>query len=74
MFGIILTLRLLVIADHKENYELAKTKKESVDNQVQSLNDTKVIVDDKEYMVFHKPIFTMVDGELCETKSSLRCY
>lgn len=62
----------------KESVELSKQEKCNIDNQINNLSDTKVMLDEKEYSITHTPVFTMIDGKICnslsDTKSTLRCY
>lgn len=62
----------------KETDELVKVTKLEIDNQIQNLSHTEVNVKGKAYLVEHQPVFTMVDGKLCNTlsntKSTLKCY
>lgn len=62
----------------KESVELTKKEKLNIDNQINSLINTTVMIDEKEYSITHSPLFTMIDGKICnsltDTKSTLRCY
>lgn len=62
----------------KETDELVKRKKEDIDKEIKDLIPTRVTLDGKIYSVEHRPIFTMVDGKLCNslsaTKSTMKCY
>lgn len=62
----------------KETADLAKVKKEKIDSEISSLTGTLVNLNGKSYRVNHQPIFTMVDGKICnsltDTKSTLKCY
>ncbi|XP_055839998.1 uncharacterized protein LOC129907699 [Episyrphus balteatus] len=62
----------------KETNELVKEKKEKIDNEIRNLISSVVNLNACSYKVTHKPIFTMVDGKICnsltDTNSTLRCY
>lgn len=62
----------------KETVELSKYEKSNIDNQINNLSCTTVFVNEKEFNITHTPLFTMVDGKICnslsDTKSAMRCY
>jgi hypothetical protein len=53
-------------------------EKEHIENQIKLLLPTQVVVAGQEVFVFHKMLFTMVDGKVCNaitsTSSAQVCY
>lgn len=62
----------------QESEALIKIEKDRIEAQIARLVDTKLNINDKEVLVKHKLLLTMVDGKICntltETKSAMRCY
>lgn len=62
----------------KEDDKTTKRETNIIKNQIKNLQFSKIKLEDKEIVINHKLLFTMVDGKVCnamtETKSTQMCY
>ena len=61
-----------------ETKEMIIAEKKHIDRQIQSLGPSKFVSDDKEHLVQHTLLFTMIDGKICnaltDTSSAMKCH
>lgn len=61
-----------------ETIDVAKQEKDDIESQIQKLAPLKVEINGRKIKVYHKLLFTMVDGKICnsltDTTSTLKCY
>ncbi|CAH2101215.1 unnamed protein product [Euphydryas editha] len=62
----------------KENVDITQEKIEYVENAINALQKTKILLEEKSYSVKHTMMLTMVDAKVCnaatQTTSTMRCY
>lgn len=70
--------RPIKITFEKETDSLINRENESILLQLNELEPTKIIIENREYIVKHQLILSMVDGKLCNSlsgvRSAQRCY
>ncbi|EFN86399.1 hypothetical protein EAI_00149, partial [Harpegnathos saltator] len=44
-----------------------------IESQIQTLTNSLIVMDEKEILVKHKLLFTMIDGKICNAISSNTC-
>lgn len=61
-----------------ETTELSVIEMQYIENQISSLNPTKVSFKSSDIFVYHKLLFTMIDGKICnaitDNSSTQKCY
>lgn len=70
--------RPLMFMFSKETVDLTITETNKIKQQIESLQPTKITMENKEIVVHYKFLLTMIDGKVCNaltgTKSSQTCY